>query len=60
MKKEVLHAKLDRIIRKTVTHMVDTELYVWPPACAVFLYQPVRPKVLNVEAGDKQSEMDKR
>lgn len=35
------------IIKKTVTHMVDTELYEWPPKCAAFLYQPTRPKREN-------------
>ena len=49
MKSQSSNAKIEGIIKKAVTHMVDTELYVWPPACAVFLYQPVRPKRKNYD-----------
>lgn len=38
------NAKFEGIIKKAVTHMVETELYEWPPKCTAFLYQPVRPK----------------
>lgn len=34
-------------MKKIVNHMVDSELYGWPPQCASFLYQPVRPKRAN-------------
>lgn len=47
MKKQ--HTKIERIVKKAVTHMVDTELYEWPPKCAAFLYQPTRPKKANEE-----------
>lgn len=42
MKKQ--NAKIDKVLKKTVEHMVDTELYGWPPQCPTFLYQPIRPK----------------
>ena len=45
MKKQ--NVKIERIIKKAVTHMVDTELYEWPPQCAAFLYQPTRPHRTN-------------
>lgn len=45
MKKQ--HTKIERIVKKVVTHMVDTELYEWPPKCAAFLYQPTRPQKMN-------------
>lgn len=41
MKKQ--NVKLEGIMKKAVKHVVDTELYGWPPQCASFLYQPVRP-----------------
>ena len=48
MKKQ--HTKIERIVKKAVTHMVDTELYEWPPKCAAFLYQPTRPKSIYEDA----------
>lgn len=36
-------SKIQSLIKKTVTHMVETELYEWPPQCAALLYQPTRP-----------------
>ena len=36
--------KFDSILKKVVQHMVDAELYGWPPQCTAFLYQPVRPQ----------------
>ncbi len=48
MKKQ--NAKIEGIVKKVVTHMVDTELYEWPPQCAAFLYQPTRPKSENKDA----------
>lgn len=48
MKKQ--NAKLERIVKKAVTRMVDTELYEWPPKCAAFLYQPTRPKSIHEDA----------
>ena len=35
---------MESVLKKVVNHMVDTELYGWPPQCTSFLYQPVRPK----------------
>ena len=32
--------KFDSILKKVVQHMVDAELYGWPPQCTAFLYQP--------------------
>lgn len=42
MKKE--NEKMEKVIKRVITHMIDTELYGWPPQCSAFLYQPVRPK----------------
>lgn len=39
-----VNKKLELVVKKVVNHMVDSELYGWPPQCASFLYQPVRPK----------------
>lgn len=36
--------KFDSILKKVVQHMMDAELYGWPPQCTAFLYQPVRPQ----------------
>lgn len=47
MKKQ--SAKYEGIIKKTVKHMVDSELYGWPPQCSTFLYQPIRPQRKNNE-----------
>lgn len=53
MKKQ--NSKIERIARKAVTHMVDTELYEWPPKCAAFLYQPTRPqRTTNGSSVDKR------
>ena len=45
MKKQTV--KLEGIMKKAVKHMVDTQLYGWPPQCASFLYQPLRPQRNN-------------
>ena len=45
MKKQ--NAQIEGIIKKAVKHLVDTELYGWPPQCSTFLYQPIRPKMKN-------------
>ena len=29
--------------KQVVKKIVDQEVYEWPPQCAVFYYQPVRP-----------------
>ena len=54
MKKQ--NAKIDKVLKKAVEHMVDTELYGWPPQCPTFLYQPIRPKKkkegINVVSGN--------
>lgn len=38
-----VNQKVESVVKKAVNHMVDTELYGWPPQCTSFLYQPVRP-----------------
>lgn len=35
----IIEGMTKRVIRK----IVDQEVYEWPPQCAVFYYQPVRP-----------------
>lgn len=52
MKKQ--STKIERIIKKAVDHVVDTELYEWPPQCAAFLYHPTRP-----ETKSKRSNFEK-
>lgn len=39
-----VNQKVESVVKKAVNHMVDTELYGWPPQCTSFLYQPVRPQ----------------
>lgn len=39
--------KIEKIIKKVIENMVDSELYEWPPQCAAFLYQPTRPESKN-------------
>lgn len=39
-----LNTTVETLMKKAVNHMVDTELDGWPPQCATFLYQPVRPE----------------
>lgn len=51
--------KLEPIVRKVVNHMVDSELYGWPPQCASFLYQPVRPKRANKIAPESSKKVRK-
>lgn len=36
--------KIEKAMKKVVEKMVDSELYEWPPQCATFYYQPVRPR----------------
>lgn len=35
--------KRGEIVKKMIKHMIDAEIYGWPPQCVSFLYQPVRP-----------------
>lgn len=35
--------KRGEIVKKMIMHMIDAEIYGWPPQCVSFLYQPVRP-----------------
>lgn len=55
MKKQ--NAKIEGIVKKVVAHMVDTELYEWPPKCAAFLYQPIRPKKLDENKSNTEGNM---
>lgn len=36
--------EIEKAMKKLVKKMVDSELYEWPPQCATFYYQPVRPR----------------
>lgn len=47
MKKQ--NSKVESVMKRVVTYVVDTELYEWPPQCTAFLYQPVRPRKANKE-----------
>lgn len=46
-----------KAVKKTVNHMVDSELYTWPPLCTGFFFQPVRPKKIE---GAEKSEVQKK
>lgn len=35
---------IDRMVKKMLNDIADSELYEWPPRCAAICYQPVRPK----------------
>lgn len=35
-----VNKQVESVVKKVVNHMVDSELYSWPPQCASFLYQP--------------------
>lgn len=52
--------RVKKIIKAAINHMVDIELYEWPPQCSAFLYQPVRPKDPNVEIEAEQKKPDER
>ena len=49
--------EIERIMKKTIKHMVDTQLYEWPPQCSAFLYQPTRPKKLDENKSNTVSNM---
>ena len=38
------NTRMEKAMKKLVKKMVDSELYEWPPQCATFYYQPVRPR----------------
>ncbi len=42
MRKE--NEKIQKAIKKVVNHIIEVEEYGWPPQCATFLYQPIRPR----------------
>lgn len=44
---------MEKAMKKLVKKIVDSELYEWPPQCATFYYQPLRPcKNIAVEMSD--------
>lgn len=53
MKKQgkIIESMTKRVIKK----IVDQEVCEWPPQCAVFYYQPVRPS-----KGEREKALDKR
>lgn len=57
MKKQ--NAKIDQIMKKAIKHMVDGQIYEWPPQCSAFLYQPIRPKKLDKDKPHIETEMQK-
>lgn len=36
-------SRIEALAKKVVEKMVNSELYEWPPQCATFYFQPVRP-----------------
>lgn len=55
MKKQ--KAEIERIMKKTIKHVVDTQIYEWPPQCSAFLYQPIRPKKLDENKSNVEDNM---
>lgn len=41
---ESVNDKIQEVAKKVVNKMVDKVMDEWPPQCATFYYQPVRPK----------------
>lgn len=54
-----INQTVESVVSKAVNHMIDTELYGWPPQCASFLYQPVRPRKGNKNAPKISSKVHK-
>ncbi len=38
-----LRLSVEQTVKQLVKHIVEQEVYEWPPRCAVLYYQPVRP-----------------
>lgn len=34
---------INKVVKKVLNHIADSELYEWPPQCAFIYYQPKRP-----------------
>ena len=45
--------KVKKTVTALVNHMIEGDTYEWPPTCALFTYQPVRP--YDNEAGEQTS-----
>lgn len=57
MKKQ--KAEIERMMKKTIKYVVDTQIYEWPPQCSAFLYQPIRPKKLDEHKSNAEDNMQK-
>ena len=34
---------MDKLLKKTIEHILDNEIDKWPPECPIFAFQPERP-----------------
>lgn len=50
---------IEETMKKVVNKLADSELYEWPPQCATFLYQPLRPCSRDVNHEKKMLISDK-
>lgn len=54
-----INQTVESVVKKAVNHMIDTELYGWPPQCMSFLYQPVRPRRESKNAPEVSNKVNK-
>lgn len=40
---------VEKVVRKVLNHIADSELYEWPPQCAFIYYQPKRPSRIGAQ-----------
>ena len=48
--------KLERMVKKAVTSMIDIEIYGWPPVCIGMIYQPERPQRVAKKHGRSEND----
>lgn len=40
---------INKVVKKVLNHIADSEIYEWPPQCAFIYYQPKRPNRIEVQ-----------
>lgn len=45
---------IEGVTKRVVKKIIDQEVYGWPPQCATFYYQPVRPSKVKKEEPEKK------
>lgn len=48
---------IEGVTKRVVKKIIDQEVYGWPPQCATFYYQPVRPSKVKKEEPEKKKNM---